>query len=43
MDLHRKATDRDGCESLRNFLCSNQIYLRGRMLRYVKQNWEALY
>jgi hypothetical protein len=43
MDLHRKATDRDGCESLRNFLCSNQKYLRGRMLRYVKQNWEALY
>ena len=43
MDLHRKATNREGCESLRDFLYTNQKYLRGRMLRYVKQNWEALY
>ncbi len=43
MELHRKATDAEGCENLRDFLCSNQKYLRGRMLRYVKQNWEALY
>ena len=43
MDLHRKATTPDGCENLRDFLYTNQKYLRGRMLRYVKQNWEALY
>ena len=43
MELHRKATNREGCERLRDFLYTNQKYLRGRMLRYVKQNWEALY
>ena len=43
MELHRKATDEAGCERLRDFLYSNQKYLRGRMLRYVKQNWEVLY
>ncbi|MBQ7338555.1 MAG: hypothetical protein IJW40_08925 [Clostridia bacterium] len=43
MELHKKATDRDGCENLRDFLYTNQKYLRGRMLRYVKQNWEVLY
>ena len=43
MELHRKATNREGCERLRDFLYTNQKYLRGRMLRYVKQNWEVLY
>lgn len=43
MELHKKATDEEGCEKLRDFLYSNQKYLRGRMLRYVKQNWEVLY
>lgn len=43
MELHKKATTREGCERLRDFLYTNQKYLRGRMLRYVKQNWEVLY
>ncbi|MBQ7319825.1 MAG: hypothetical protein IJW97_06605 [Clostridia bacterium] len=42
VELH-KMPDRTGCENLRDFLYSNQKYLRGRMLRYVKANWEKLY
>ena len=42
VELH-KMPDRTGCENLRDFLYSNQKYLRGRMLRYVKENWEKLY
>ena len=42
VELH-KMPDRAGCDNLRDFLCSNQKYLRGRMLRYVKENWEKLY
>ncbi len=41
VDLYRQ--DDDGEENIRDFLKGNQKYLRGRMLRYVKQHIDYFY